>query len=106
MSAIIREGHRKLLSIPSDNVAELIKLGSFIVPTSEGAWWASAEMAKSVDSGGFILHIRCRSWLNDGMITRGQLDTVERLITLREGDTPLGSTLLHPMVLRRPAAAA
>jgi hypothetical protein len=103
VSEIIRQGHRKLMSIPSRNITDLLAQPGFIVPTDEGAWWASAAMSKATQTGAFILHVRCRSWLHDGMITRSQRALADELLTPREGDTPLGSTLLHPMTLRRPA---
>jgi hypothetical protein len=100
VSAVIREGHSKLLRVPERNFIELAKLGRFVLPTSEGGWWCSAEPLKSVEKGHVLLHVRARSWLSDAQIRQDQIRIATELLTLRPGDVPAGSTLFHPFTLR------
>ena len=99
-SALIRQGHRRLLAAPSRTIAELVGLSAFVLATDEGAWWATAEMMKSSQTGQKILHVRCRSWLSDPQITPEQIETAARLLTLREGDVPLGASFARCGLVR------
>jgi hypothetical protein len=39
-SALIREGHNRLLRVPEQNFVELVKLGRFVLPTADACWRA------------------------------------------------------------------
>lgn len=101
IDATIREGHLKLLAAPERCAPALVQAKHFLIPTTGGAWWATALVAKSHETGNNVLYVRCRSWFDEHMIHDNQRAEADELLTCGEGDIPIGHSLLHPLFLRQ-----
>jgi hypothetical protein len=99
---VILEAHRRLLISPQASAQEMIGR-SFIVPAGDGGFLCEGNLHIGHQTQARdVFHMRAVSYLNRGLIRPDQDDDSKRLLTPREGEPPLVSTLLLPVHLKRP----
>jgi hypothetical protein len=93
--------HRTLLAAPVSSASEMIR-GSFIVPTSFGGFWCSADMHIGGKSKERLFHVRARTYVGRDQIADEQIEHSARLLTPRPDEPALISTSLLPFHLKQP----
>jgi hypothetical protein len=108
LAAALTIAHRCSLAAPDRNVMALLEQDVFLPIDGDrtGYFWSTGIGVRSTETKAAVFHCRLRAYLPEEMTPDGQIEASAELLKLRPSDTPLVGGALHPLHLRRPAAAS
>lgn len=99
---VLLDAHRRLLAAPSSSAQRMLD-ADFLLPTTGGAFLASANVHIGSQDRQNVLHVRARTWLADDMLHPDQLAHADELLGVRPDEPAMLASVFAPArgLLRR-----